>query len=125
MKILTEQQVLALHRAVVGRFGGADAVRDIGLLRSALAVPFQTFGGVPIHESVTERAAYLGYGVIRNHPFADGNKRTGLHVMLVFLALNGVRPEYDPDALTALILRTAAGEAGPEEISEFLVQALD
>lgn len=120
MKYLTEAQVLALHRQMVGAFGGADAVRDPDLLRSALGAPFQTFAGMPLHPGLTERAAHLGYGIIRNHPFADGNKRTGLHTMLVFLAVNGVALDYDAEAMTDLILRTAAGECTAEEICAFL-----
>lgn len=70
----------------------------------------QTFGGQELYPSTLEKAARLGYGLIRNHPFADGNKRIGTHAMLVFLAINGVTLSYEDEELITLILRTAAGD---------------
>ena len=70
----------------------------------------QTFGGQELYPSTLEKAARLGYGLIRNHPFADGNKRIGTHAMLVFLAINGVALSYEDEELITLILRTAAGD---------------
>lgn len=77
MKTLTKKQVLALHSALIQEFGGMDGVRNEGLLESALAAPFQTFGGEPMYPSLQSKAAQLGFGLIRNHPFVDGNKRIG------------------------------------------------
>lgn len=90
MIILSKKQVLALHSDLIREFGGTEGIRDEGLLESALAAPFQTFGGKPVYPSLQAKAARLGFGLVSNHPFVDGNKRTGAHVMLVFLALNGV-----------------------------------
>lgn len=72
MKILSKRQILLLHSALIEAFGGSDGVRDDGLLESALAAPFQTFDGEPIYPSVQSKAAQLGFGLIRNHPFVDG-----------------------------------------------------
>lgn len=95
MKTLTKKQVLALHSALIQEFGGMDGVRDAGLLESALAAPFQTFGGEPMYSSLQSKAAQLGFGLIRNHPFVDENKRIDAHSMLVFLAVNGIGLRYE------------------------------
>ncbi len=90
MKTLTKSQVLQLHTALIQNFGGSDGVRDEGLLESALSTPFATFDGKYLYASLQAKAAQLGFGLVRNHPFLDGNKRIGAHTMLVFLALNGI-----------------------------------
>ena len=95
MKTLSKNQVTALHSALIREFGGIDGIRDEGLLGSALAAPFQTFGGEPVYPSLQAKAAQLGFGLIRNHPFVDGNKRIGAHTMLVFLAVNGIELRYE------------------------------
>ncbi len=88
MKTLSKEQVLRLHNALLETFGGTAGVRDDGLLESALNAPFATFGGQYLYPSVQAKAAQLGFGLVCNHPFVDGNKRIGAHVMLVFLAIN-------------------------------------
>ena len=110
MKILSKQQVLMLHTALIEEFGGIDGVRDIGMLESALSAPFQTFGGEPLYPSTQSKAAQLCFGLVCNHPFLDGNKRIGAHVMLVFLALNGIEMEYTQQELIDIILSVARGE---------------
>ena len=70
---LTIEQVIALHGEVVKMSGGSAEIRDRGLLESAVETPFQTFSGKDIYPSVLEKAARLGYGLIKNHPFVDGN----------------------------------------------------
>ncbi len=110
MKTLSKRQVLALHSALIQEFGGSDGVRDEGLLESALAAPFQTFGGEPVYPSLQAKAAQLGFGLVCNHPFVDGNKRIGAHVMLVFLAVNGVDLHYEQQELIDVILSVASGK---------------
>ena len=100
MKTLTKEQVLYLHAELIEEFGGTDGIRDMGLLESAMYAPFQTFGGEALYPSVQAKAAKLGLGIVGNHPFLDGNKRTGAHVMLIFLALNGIELEYTQEELT-------------------------
>ena len=78
MKILSKRQILMLHAALAARAGSLDGLRDEGLLDSAIHAPMQTFGGQELYPSTLEKAARLGYGLIRNHPFADGNKRIGI-----------------------------------------------
>ena len=120
MKALTTGQVMRLHEDLIAVSGGTAEVRDPGLLESALHAPFQTFGGQALYPSVIEKAARLGYGLIKNHPFADGNKRIGAHTMLVFLALNQVALQYTDAELVTLILGTAAGELGETDLLSWL-----
>ena len=99
MKRLTKRQILLLHEQLLQEFGGTPGIRDEGLLDSALAAPFQTFDGQSLYPSVQAKAAQLGFGLVCNHPFVDGNKRIGTHVMLVFLALNGIELSYTQQEL--------------------------
>ena len=92
MKRLTKRQVLLLHEQLLQEFGGTPGVRDEGLLDSALAAPFQTFDGQSLYPSVQAKAAQLGFGLVCNHPFVDGNKRIGTHVMLVLSCAEWHRP---------------------------------
>jgi len=121
MKVLNKRQVLMLHRQLIEQTGGADGVRDDGLLESALDAPFQGFGDTEAFPSLQQKAARLCFGLVRNHPFVDGNKRIGAHAMLVFLALNGVELEYSQEELARIVLQLAAGEAGYEELLGWLL----
>lgn len=80
MIYLTKEQVLMLHRDLITAVGGSNGLRDEGLLDSALATPFQSFDGHTPYPSLQQKAAKLGYGLAKNHPFVDGNKRIGAHV---------------------------------------------
>ena len=73
MKVLSKQKIRMLHAALIEMYGGTDGVRDEGLLDSAVNAPFQTFGGVELYPTILEKAARLGFGLIQNHPFLDGN----------------------------------------------------
>src|SRR6266571_3420897 len=86
---LTVEEVLELHRMALEQSGGLGGVRDLGGLESALAQPQMTFGGQELYPSLAEKAAALGFSLICNHPFADGNKRVGHAAMETFLVLNG------------------------------------
>lgn len=121
MKILSKRQILLLHSALIEAFGGSDGVRDDGLLESALAAPFQIFDGEPIYPSVQSKAAQLGFGLIRNHPFVDGNKRIGAHAMLVFLELNGIVLRYEQQELIDIILAVASGETGRQGLLQWIL----
>jgi death-on-curing protein len=121
MKRLSKQQMLDLHRQLIDEFGGADGLRDEGLLDSALAAPFHAFGGQPAFPNIREKAARLGYGLIKNHPFSDGNKRIGTHVMLVFLAANGIELEYTQKELYETILKVAGSEMSYEEFPAWVI----
>ena len=120
MKFLTKRQILALHSALAAQSDGIDTLRDEGLLDSAIHAPLQTFGGTSLYPTLLEKAARLGYGLIRNHPFSDGNKRIGAHAMLVTLDVNGVELFYEDDDLIRTILRVASGDMKNEELLQWL-----
>ena len=120
MRILSKRQILMLHSMLVAQSGGADGLRDEGLLESAINTPLQTFGGQELYPTVLEKAARLGYGLIHNHPFMDGNKRIGTHAMLVFLDINNITLSYEDDDLIAAILRVASGDMDDSELLEWL-----
>jgi len=121
MKKLTKKQILLLHHELIEAHGGSGGIRDDGLLESALAAPFQTFGGQPMLPTVQQKAVRLGYGLIMNHPFVDGNKRIGTHVMLTVLAMNGIELEYTQMELYELIMKIAASEASFEELLKWVL----
>lgn len=122
MRRLSKRQVLLLHEQLLSQSGGLQGVRDEGLLESALDAPFQAFGDTDAYPSLQQKAARLGYGLIKNHPFLDGNKRIGTHVMLVFLALNGVELSYSQKELSDIILAVAAGEKEYEDLLSWLLE---
>lgn len=122
MKFLTKKQVLLLHEALVKEFSGGNGIREEGLLESALSAPMQTFGGEEIYPSLLMKVAQLGFGLICNHAFIDGNKRIGAHAMLVFLAINGVELCYKQEELIEIILSVASGKTDNHGLFEWIVQ---
>lgn len=122
MRTLSKKQVLALHSELIREFGGTEGIRDEGLLESALAAPLQTFGGEPVYPSLQAKAARLGFGLASNHPFVDGNKRTGAHVMLVFLALNGVELRYEQQELIDAFLSVASGGSDWHDLQRWILE---
>ena len=122
MKRLSAKQVIALQTELIYETGGEDGIRDAGLLDAALNAPFATFGGEDMYPSIQQKAARLGYGLVRNHAFVDGNKRIGAHVMLIFLALNGIELRYEDEELVHVILNVAEGKTGVEVLLEWLIE---
>jgi death-on-curing protein len=110
VRYLTLSEALELHDRVIAQSGGALGVLHLGALESALAQPRMTFGGKELYPSVAEKAAALGYSLIQNHPFLDGNKRTGHAAMEVFLFLNGLEITASVDEQERTILQVASGE---------------
>lgn len=117
---LTKEQVISLHCSLIKATGGTDGMRDIGLLESALAAPFQTFGGQDLYPALIQKAACLGFSLVSNHPFVDGNKRIGIHTMLVFLTLNGVEIECSEQELIDVGLALADGKMNSEALAMWL-----
>ncbi len=113
-------EVLQIHEDQLERYGGDSGLRDFGLLASAVETPRASFGGQFLHTDLIEMAAAYLFHLVQNHPFVDGNKRTGAAAALVFLDLNGVEMEIDDDALVDQVLAVARGEAGKAEVAEFL-----
>lgn len=125
MKKLSKEQVIMLHRELIKETGGTDGVRDERLLESALDAPFQSFDGVEPFPSIQQKGARLGFGLIKNHAFVDGNKRIGTHIMLVFLALNGIELSYTQSELSEFILSVAAGESSFEDMTKWIINHQD
>lgn len=121
MKRLTKEQVVAIHSQMIMYTGGTDGIRDEGLLDSALNAPFQVFGETELYPSIQQKAARLGFGLIKNHAFLDGNKRIGVHIMLIFLELNGIILDYTQKELSDIILDVAASVASADDLLEWIV----
>lgn len=119
---LALDEVLALHADQLERYGGSPGIRDIALLQSALAMPRATFEGSFLHSTLHEMAAAYLFHLVRNLPFVDGNKRTGLMTAIVFLGLNGLVLKSRPDELAKLVSGVASGEVGKAEIAVFFKQ---
>lgn len=113
---LTIDKVMQLHTRLIQETGGADSVREIGLLESALASPYATFGGVELYPTLADKAARLGFSLVSNHPFVDGNKRIGIFAMLIFLQINGARLTAVNDDVIRLGLGVASGEMKYEDM---------
>lgn len=116
---LTTEDVLKLHEWQIATYGGSLGIREIALLNSALAQPNATFGGSYLHATLEEMAAAYLFHIVQNHPFVDGNKRTGLAAALIFLELNDVQIETDNDTLTAMVLSVANGEMQKPGVAQF------
>ena len=110
--------VLDFHAEQLSLFGGADGIRDRGLLESALARPINKYAYGETGLSVL--AVAHGFGIARNHPFVDGNKRTALAAMVVFLGLNGIDLDAPPATATAIMLSVAAGEATEDVLARWI-----
>ena len=125
MKILSKRQILMLHTALIAQTGGIDGVRDEGLLDSAINAPFQTFAEQDLYPTVREKAARLGFGLISNHPFLDGNKRIGAHAMLTFMGVNQINLCCTDEELISLILQVASGRLDYDGMLEWLKSHLE
>ncbi len=120
MRSVTIAEVLETYQQIMQQTGGLVAIRDFGALESALAQPYMTFSGNELYPSLAEKAAALGFSLIQNHPFADGNKRTGHAAMAMFLAINGYKIDASIDEQTEIILSVAAGKLSRQEFTDWL-----
>ncbi len=118
----SKEKVLLLHKLMAEATGGAIGVRDEALLESALAGVFATFGGEEFYPTKEEKGARLGYSLISNHAFVDGNKRIGMYVMLTFLEVNGVRLECTNEEIVRVGLAVASGEMSYEQLLGWVVE---
>ncbi len=122
MRYLTLIEVLNLHHRIMGQFEGTREIRDIGLLESAIAQPRMTFNGENLYSTLPDKAAALGFSIIMNHPFVDGNKRVGHAAMETFLVLNGMEISASVDQQEQIVLAVASGQMRREALSEWLTQ---
>ena len=120
---LTNDMAEAFHRESLARFGGADGTRDEGLLLGALARPENIHAYEPEADVFRLAAAYCA-GIVKNHPFIDGNKRTGILSAVVFLGLNNVSPEFDEAMVFSMVYGLAAGDVSEDQFAAWLRQAV-
>lgn len=116
---LSLNDMIAIHRDQIRRYGGESGIRDAGLLDSAVKSPAAGHAGGYFHSDVFEMAAAYLYHIIQNHPFVDGNKRSGAVASIIFLAFNGVSFDAAERDLEEVVLAVASGEKGKEEVAEF------
>lgn len=116
----SKEKVLLLHKLIAAETGGSVGVRDEGLLESALECAFASFDGQDLYPSKEEKGARLGYTLISNHAFVDGNKRIGMYIMLTFLEVNGIRLECTNDEIVEVGLSVASGQMRYEELRDWV-----
>ena len=120
MRYLTLAEVLDVHRRVIEQSGGANGIRDLGAVESAVAQPQMTFGGDELYSTIESKATALCFSLVMNHPFVDGNKRVGHAAMETFLVMNGYELVAEVDDAENVILTLAAGELTREEMLEWV-----
>jgi death on curing protein len=117
---LNLSEILNIHADQIDRYGGDPGIRDLGLLESAVAMPTAGFGGNFLHDGIFEMATAYLFHICQNHPFIDGNKRTGTTAALVFLEINEITIDCDEDELVDMVIAVTGGELDKHAIAEFL-----
>ncbi len=120
MNQFSKEKVKHLHQLLAEATGGSVGVRDEGLLDSALESAFAGFGNQEFYPSKEEKGARLGYALISNHAFVDGNKRIGVYIMLIFLEMNGIRIQCTDEELVHVGLSAADGSMKYEELLQWV-----
>ena len=113
-------EIVRIHQDQIERYGGSDGIRDVAILQSAIGQPSAGFSGGYLHEDIYAMAAAYLYHIVRNHPFVDGNKRTGAVAAVVFLALNDIILEADEAEFEAVVLDVAEGSINKNAVADFL-----
>lgn len=116
----SKEKILLLHQLMAEATGGAVGVRDDGLLDSAIESAFMTFDGKELYPTKEEKAAQLGFSLISNHAFVDGNKRIGIYIMFSFLEMNGISIEATNDEVVDLGLSVASGKRKAKDILKWI-----
>ena len=119
---ISQEKVLLLHKLITEETGGDPNVRDIARLNSALESAFATFDGKELYPTIEEKGARLGFALISNHAFVDGNKRIGMLVMFTFLEVNGVRLRPTCAEFARVGLSVAAGEMRYEKLLAWILE---
>lgn len=117
----SQEKVLLLHKLITEETGGDPNIRDFALLESALESVFQTFDGKELYPSKEEKGARLGYALISNHAFVDGNKRIGMYVMMTFLEVNGIKINPPIDDVARVGFAVASGEMKYDDLLEWII----
>jgi death on curing protein len=118
--MITKEEVLLIHNEVIKLHGGSNGIREMGGLESAIARPYQTFGGDDLYPSVFEKAAAMGESIIMNYPFVDGNKRTGYVLMETILRMGQYKISSSDDDLYSFVIGISTGELKFEQIVNWL-----
>lgn len=118
----SKEKVLLLHQIMAEATGGDVGVRDEALLESAIETIYSTFDGIELYPSKEEKAAKLGYSLISNHAFVDGNKRIGMYIMISFLELNGIKIDATNDDVYQLGMAVADGSANNDDVLKWIHQ---
>lgn len=124
MITLDKEQIKRLHQKLLDATGGLDGLRDEKMLESALSAAFQTFDGLELYPSTTAKIARIGYGLVCNHPFVDGNKRIGTYVMLVLLELNKMEIDFSDADVVRMGLDLASGKMTDKQLLDFILEHL-
>ena len=120
IRYLTSEQVLFIHARLLAETGGEHGIRDLGLLQSAVARPQAVFDGNELYPGIHQKAAALLESLINNHPFVDGNKRTGITAAAMFLKINNFSMTASNQEVESFVLSIASGEQTVESITEWL-----
>jgi len=115
-----KEQVITYHADLIRRTGGSGGLRDSGMLESALESAFQTIGGEDLYPSVTAKITRIAYGLIRNHPFVDGNKRIGMATMVAFLKANNIDVNFTDSEIVAIGLEIANGSMNDHQLNDLI-----
>ena len=118
----SQNKVLLLHQLITEETGGDPNVRDIALLDSALESAFATFGGQELYPTKEEKGARLGFALISNHAFVDGNKRIGMYVLLTFLETNGIKIRPTNEEVARVGIAVAAGEMKYQDLLDWILE---
>ena len=117
---LTKDQVLLIYEMLIQKTGGSHGVMNESLIDSAINNIWQTFGGVELYPTIEEKGARLGYSIVRNHSFADGNKRIGILAMLTFLSVNGIEITCTDAEIVETGLALASGQMDSAELEKWI-----
>ncbi|MDR2693037.1 MAG: type II toxin-antitoxin system death-on-curing family toxin [Chitinispirillales bacterium] len=117
---LSKEQIIKYHEEIINSTGGSNGLRDDSMLESALASAFQTFGGEDLYPSVTAKIARVAYGIIRNHPFVDGNKRIGTTTMVALLKANNIDVSFTDRDIVKIGLELATGQMSDSRLDALI-----
>lgn len=118
--MISQKEVNQIHKILIQKFGGSDGIRDLNLSDAAINRPYATFGGQELYPNPSEKAAAIFESIVKNHPFADGNKRTG------YVLLRMILMDYESDILATeaekydFVIQTASGKLNYEEIKSWI-----
>lgn len=112
--------VIDFHQQLTNKYRMESGIHDMNLLQSAINAPFQSFAGQDLYPTVFDKASRLCYGLTKNHPFNDGNKRTAIHSMLVYLYINNILLDYESIELENIIIDIASSKMSCEELTQWI-----